>query len=116
MSEPESYDLVGIGIGPFNLALAALAEPHAELSCLFLDERPEFSWHPGMMVDGATLQVPVLADLVSLVDPTNRNSYLAWLRDRDRLFGFYFSEAWHVPRAEYDAYCRSVAEIGRAHV
>jgi len=106
----EQYELVGIGLGPFNLALAALAEPCEDMSCLFLDENPEFSWHPGMMVDGATLQVPVLADLVSLVDPTNRNSYLAWLRDQGRLFGFYFSEAWHVPRAEYDAYCRSVAE------
>lgn len=106
----ELYDVVGIGLGPFNLALAALAEPCESLSCLFLDESPEFSWHPGMMVDGATLQVPFLADLVSLVDPTNRNSYLAWLRDQGRLFGFYFSEAWHVPRAEYDAYCRAVAE------
>jgi lysine N6-hydroxylase len=105
----QHYDLVGIGIGPFNLALAALAEPYEGLSCLFLDENPEFSWHPGMMLDGATLQVPVLADLVSLVDPTNRNSYLAWLRDQGRLFGFYFSEAWHVPRAEYDAYCRVTA-------
>jgi lysine N6-hydroxylase len=106
----ELYDLVGIGLGPFNLALAALAEPYEPLSCLFLDENAEFSWHPGMMVDGATLQVPFLADLVSLVDPTNRNGYLAWLRDQGRLFGFYFSEAWHVPRAEYEAYCQSVAE------
>lgn len=106
----ELYDLVGIGIGPFNLALAALAEPCVPLTCLFLDENPGFSWHPGMMVDGATLQVPFLADLVSLVDPTNRNSYLAWLRDQGRLFGFYFSEAWHVPRPEYEAYCRTVAE------
>ena len=110
MSADGYYDLVGVGIGPFNLALAALAEPCEGLSCLFLDENPRFSWHPGMMVPGATLQVPVLADLVSLVDPTSRNSYLAWLRDQGRLFGFYFSEAWHVPRAEYDAYCRSVAE------
>lgn len=107
---PEVYELVGIGLGPFNLALAALAEPYEPLTCLFLDENAEFGWHPGMMVDGATLQVPFLADLVSLVDPTSRNSYLAWLRDQGRLFGFYFGEAWHVPRAEYEAYCRSVAE------
>jgi lysine N6-hydroxylase len=106
----ECYDLVGVGIGPFNLALAALAEPCESLSCLFLDENAGFDWHPGMMVPGATLQVPFLADLVSLVDPTNRNSYLAWLRDQGRLFGFYFGEAWHVPRAEYESYCRAVAE------
>jgi lysine N6-hydroxylase len=105
----ELYDLVGIGLGPFNLALAALAEPVRGLGCLFLDENPGFSWHPGMMVPGATLQVPFLADLVSLVDPTSRHSYLAWLAERERLFGFYFGEAWHVPRAEYEAYCRDVA-------
>lgn len=105
----ELYDLVGVGIGPFNLSLAALAEPHAQPTCLFLDENAEFSWHPGMMVDGARLQMPFLADLVSLVDPTSPQGYLAWLRDQDRLFGFYFGEAWHVPRIEYEAYCRDMA-------
>lgn len=105
----ELYDLVGVGLGPFNLSLAALAEPVPGLGCLFLDENPGFSWHPGMMVEGATLQVPFLADLVSLVDPTSRHGYLAWLREHDRLFGFYFGESWHVPRIEYEAYCRDVA-------
>lgn len=104
------YDLVGIGIGPSNLALAALAEPLPGLRTLFLDENPHFSWHPGMMVEGATLQVPYLADLVTLVDPTSRHSFLAYLRGTGRLFEFYFAERSHVPRREYEAYCRSVAE------
>lgn len=103
------YDLVGVGIGPFNLALAALAEPVPGLRTLFLDENPGFSWHPGMMVEGATVQVPYLADLVTLVDPTSRHSYLAHLRDTGRLFEFYFGGRSHVPRREYEAYCRSVA-------
>ncbi|MGH6658005.1 MAG: lysine N(6)-hydroxylase/L-ornithine N(5)-oxygenase family protein [Actinocrinis sp.] len=103
------YDLVGVGIGPFNLALAALAEPVAGLRTLFLDENPSFRWHPGMMVDGATLQVPFLADLVSLVDPANRRSYLAHLRDTGRLFEFYLAERSHIPRIEYESYCRTVA-------
>ena len=106
----EIYDLVGIGLGPFNLGLAALAEPVPGLRTLFLDEKPRFSWHPGMMVPGARLQVPFLADLVSLVDPTSRFSYLAHLRDQGRLFEFYFSEQFHVPRIEYEAYCAAVAE------
>jgi lysine N6-hydroxylase len=104
------YDLLGIGLGPFNLALAALAEPIPGLRALFLDEKPRFSWHPGMMVAGATLQVPFLADLVTLVDPANRHSYLAHLRDTGRLFEFYFAERFHVPRAEYEHYCRAVAQ------
>jgi lysine N6-hydroxylase len=104
------YDLVGIGLGPFNLGLAALAEPLAGLSTLFLDTRPGFSWHPGLLLEGAQLQVPFLADLVSLVDPTSRWSFLSYLRAQDRLFPFYFAERFHIPRREYDHYCRWVAE------
>lgn len=105
----DPFDLVGIGIGPFNLALAALADPVRRLQTLFLDDKPGFSWHPGMMVAGARQQVPFLADLVSLVDPTSRYSYLAALRDQGRLVEFYFSEQLHVPRIEYEAYCAGVA-------
>ncbi|MFF2654391.1 lysine N(6)-hydroxylase/L-ornithine N(5)-oxygenase family protein [Streptomyces sp. NPDC058045] len=102
-------DLVGIGIGPFNLSLAALAEPLTGLDAVFLDQRPAFHWHPGLLLDGATLQVPFLADLVTLADPASRWSFLSYLRTRDRLFPFYFAERFHIHRAEYDAYCRWVS-------
>jgi lysine N6-hydroxylase len=77
---------------------------------LFVDGREAFSWHPGLLLDGARLQVPFIADLVSLVDPTSRWSFLSYLREHDRLFPFYFAERFHVPRREYDDYCRWVAE------
>ncbi|MBP0453621.1 SidA/IucD/PvdA family monooxygenase [Kitasatospora sp. RG8] len=108
--QPAPYDLLGVGIGPFNLSLAALAEPVPGLRTLFCDQRPEFRWHPGMLVDGARMQVPFLADLVSLVDPTNRWSFLNYLREQDRLFPFYFAERFQLPRREYDHYCRWAAE------
>ncbi|MFK3984715.1 lysine N(6)-hydroxylase/L-ornithine N(5)-oxygenase family protein [Micromonospora sp. NPDC050397] len=110
MNDETEYDLVGVGLGPFNLGLAALAEPLAGLRTLFLDARPGFAWHPGLLLEGAQLQVPFLADLVSLVDPTSRWSFLSYLREQDRLFPFYFAERFHVPRREYDHYCRWVAE------
>jgi len=103
------HDLVGVGLGPFNLALAALADGVPGFSARFLESRPSFSWHPGLLLEGARLQVPFLADLVSLVDPTSRWSFLSYLREHDRLFPFYFSEHFHVPRREYDHYCRWVA-------
>ncbi|WP_049653462.1 lysine N(6)-hydroxylase/L-ornithine N(5)-oxygenase family protein [Kitasatospora sp. MY 5-36] len=109
-STPPPYDLLGVGIGPFNLSLAALAEPVPGLRTLFCDQRPEFRWHPGMLVDGARMQVPFLADLVSLVDPTSPWSFLNYLRDQDRLFPFYFAERFQLPRREYDHYCRWAAE------
>ncbi|MFD9889077.1 lysine N(6)-hydroxylase/L-ornithine N(5)-oxygenase family protein [Amycolatopsis sp. NPDC059027] len=104
-----SYDVAGIGIGPFNLSLAALAEPISGLDVALFEARPEFRWHPGLLVEGATLQVPFLADLVSLVDPTSPLSFLNYLRERGRLLPFYFAERFHLPRAEYDDYGRWAA-------
>ncbi|EOD69527.1 lysine N(6)-hydroxylase/L-ornithine N(5)-oxygenase family protein [Amycolatopsis vancoresmycina] len=103
------HHLAGIGIGPFNLSLAALAAPVGGLDAVFFDARPEFRWHPGLLVEGATLQVPFLADLVTLVDPTSPFSFLSYLRDRGRLLPFYFAERFHLPRAEYDDYGRWAA-------
>ncbi|MEU9252454.1 SidA/IucD/PvdA family monooxygenase [Streptomyces sp. NPDC048270] len=114
-AHPEApHDLVGIGIGPFNLSLAALAHglPHqgaGELATAFYDQRRDFRWHPGLLIDGATLQVPFLADLVTLADPASPWSFLNYLKHKERLFPFYFAEQFHIQRAEYDAYCRWAA-------
>ncbi|MFI9830607.1 lysine N(6)-hydroxylase/L-ornithine N(5)-oxygenase family protein [Streptomyces sp. NPDC051913] len=108
--EPDApRDLVGIGIGPFNLSLAALAQPLAELDTVFYEQHPAFDWHPGLLIDGARIQVPFLADLVTLADPASPWTFLNYLKARDRLFPFYFAERFHIQRAEYDAYCRWVA-------
>jgi lysine N6-hydroxylase len=112
LTEPDAdrpLDLLGIGLGPFNLSLAALADGVPGLTAAFYDQRPDFHWHPGLLIDGATLQVPFLADLVTLADPGSRWSFLSWLKSRERLFPFYFAERFHVHRAEFDAYCRWVA-------
>jgi len=106
-------DVAAVGAGPFNLALAALADGLGGADrprLAVFEQRAEFRWHPGLMIEGTTLQVPFLADLVTLVDPTSRWSFLNFLADRGRLFPFYFAERFHVPRAEYDAYCRWVAD------
>lgn len=106
----EPLDLVGVGVGPFNLSLAALADGVPGLRTAFYERRPSFRWHPGLLIERATLQVPFLADLVTLADPASRWSFLRFLRERDRLFPFYFAERFHIERAEYDAYCRWVSE------
>src|SRR5690349_15168858 len=111
MTRPDSFeehDLVAIGCGPFNLGLAALASRLQSLDLAVFDARTEFSWHPGMMFDDAKLQLSFLADLVSLIDPTHPLSFLAYLRDADRLYPFYIREVFHPTRREYEAYLRWV--------
>ena len=103
------HELLGVGIGPFNLGLACLAEPLG-LDAVFLDSRDGFAWHHGLMFDDATIQVPFLADLVTLADPTSPYSFLAYLKQVGRLYPFYIRENFQPLRAEYDAYCRWAAE------
>ena len=61
------------------------------------------------MLPGAEIQVPFLADLVTLADPTSPYSFLNYLHEQGRLYRFYFHERFHVLRREYEAYCRWVA-------
>ena len=62
-----------------------LSAPIDGLDGAFLEQRPEFDWHPGLMIEGATIQVPFLADLVSMADPTSPFSYLNFLKQRGRI-------------------------------
>jgi putrescine N-hydroxylase len=105
-----TLDVAGVGVGPFNLSLAALASGLPDVRAGFFEERPCFSWHPGLLIEGATLQVPFLADLVTLAEPSSPWSFLSFLRARGRLFPFYFAERFHIDRVEFDAYCRWVCE------
>ncbi|RZU37321.1 lysine N6-hydroxylase [Streptomyces sp. BK022] len=102
-------DLVGIGLGPFNLGLACLTEPIEELTGVFLDSKPDFEWHAGMFLDGAHLQTPFMSDLVTLADPTSPYSFLNYLKEKGRLYSFYIRENFYPLRVEYDDYCRWAA-------
>ncbi|WFB10085.1 SidA/IucD/PvdA family monooxygenase [Streptomyces sp. LX-29] len=103
-------DLLGIGIGPSNLSLAALASTIPGLRTAFYEQHPAFHWHPGLLIEGTTLQVPFLADLVTLADPGNPWTFLNYLKASERLYPFYFAQRFHIHRAEYDAYCRWVSQ------
>jgi lysine N6-hydroxylase len=110
LSQETPVDLAGVGIGPFNLGLAALASSVATLRTRFYDSSTRFDWHPGMMIEGASLQVPFLADLVTTVDPCSPLSFLSFLNRTGRLYQFAIRERYFVSRKEYNLYCRWVAD------
>lgn len=103
------FDYAAVGVGPANLSLAALADPVPGLRGIHLERRAGFSWHPGMLLPEATLQVSHLKDLVTLVDPTSRFSFLAFLSAHDRLYDFLAADFPAVLRTEFDQYLQWVA-------
>lgn len=100
----KTYDFIGIGIGPFNLSVAALAEGLEGFSSLFLERKPHFAWHPGMMVPDCAMQTSFLKDLVSAVDPTNRYSFVNYLVQRKKFYRFLTTEQRTVSREEFSDY------------
>lgn len=102
----ELLDFVAIGVGPFNLGLACLSAPIKELNGVFLDKRKTFNWHSGMLLQDTTLQVPFLADLVTLADPTSSFSFLNYIKEQGRIYSFYIKENFLLLRNEYNQYCK----------
>lgn len=110
MSETE-HDVLGVGLGPFNLGLAALIDDaDVDTDAIFLEQKQSFDWHPGMLIEGATLEVPFLADLALMADPTSEYTYLNYLREMGRLYEFYAFREFEIPRREYNEYCKWVAD------
>ncbi len=60
MNQP--LDFIGIGVGPFNLSIAALGSEVTGFNSKFFERKPHFSWHPGMMVPDCHMQTSFLKD------------------------------------------------------
>jgi len=106
-------DILGIGIGPFNLGLACLVRPIKSVDCLFVERNEEFAWHGGTLIETATLQTPFLCDLVTLADPTSPFSLLNYFKETGRIYTFYAvlidTANFFLPRNEFNAYFRWAA-------
>jgi lysine N6-hydroxylase len=110
------YDLVGVGLGPFNLGLACMTEPLSEMKTIFFDKKPAFDWHGGIMPEWSTLQIPFFADLVTFADPTSRFSFLNYLKSQGLIYQYYIRESFFMLRSEYNDYCQWViAQLDNLH-
>ncbi|MBF6052974.1 SidA/IucD/PvdA family monooxygenase, partial [Streptomyces eurocidicus] len=104
------HDLVGIGFGPANLALAIAAREHGQgdpdgaIRAAFVERQERFGWHRGMLLEGATMQVSFLKDLVTMRDPGSRFSFLHYLQERGRLADFINQKTFYPTRIEFHDY------------
>lgn len=109
------FDIVGIGFGPANLALAIAIEEHnaadptAEVRARFFEKQDAFAWHPGMLLEGATMQIAFPKDLVTFRNPTSSYSFFSYLHARGRLVDFVNHQTFFPTRHEFQDYLQWAA-------
>ncbi|GAA4887713.1 lysine N(6)-hydroxylase/L-ornithine N(5)-oxygenase family protein [Actinomycetospora straminea] len=105
-------DVLGVGFGPSNLALALAVQEHNEraapgegrIQAAFVEQQAAFGWHRGMLLEGATMQVSFLKDLVTMRDPTSPRSFLNYLQGQGRLADFINTKTMFPSRVEFHDY------------
>lgn len=115
----ETYDVVGIGFGPANLALAAAIEERqggGGLRTLFLEQKSAFAWHPHMLLDDTVMQISFLKDLVTQRNPGSTYTFINYLKTHGRLSDFINLRTFYPSRVEFNDYMRWVAEQLRRYV
>ncbi|MYM28039.1 SidA/IucD/PvdA family monooxygenase [Duganella sp. CY15W] len=99
------HNLIGIGFGPSNLALAiALQEQGHSPDALYLEKQEHFAWHPGMLLDGTHMQISFLKDLATLRNPASRYTFLNYLHQQQRLPDFINLKTFYPSRYEFNDY------------
>jgi lysine N6-hydroxylase len=81
-----------------------LLEPSKKINYCFYEQKEQFIWHEGLLFDNASIQISVFKDLVSLVDPTSKYSFLSFLHNQGRLYNFINANFSSVKRIEFNQY------------
>ena len=104
------YNLVGVGIGPFNLSLAAILDKTKDVNYKFFEQKKNFNWHAEIMFSDSDMQTSYIKDLVTPVDPTSRYSFLNYLVETGLFHAFMNTGRQVVTRREFEMYCQWVTE------
>jgi L-ornithine N5-monooxygenase len=119
----ELNDLVCVGFGPAGLGIAVAlsdmygsntTEKHGSGSITpqrvrFLEKQSTFSWHPGMLLPGAKMQISFIKDLATLRDPRSFFTFLNYLKEEQRLVQFTNLSTFLPSRLEFERYMRWAA-------
>jgi L-ornithine N5-monooxygenase len=107
------FDLIGVGFGPSNLALAIAldrpAGPEKRIESFFIEKQSDFAWHSDMLLEDAHMQISFLKDLVTLRDPTSPYTFLNYLHQSKRLQDFINLKTFYPSRHEFNDYLRWAA-------
>jgi lysine/ornithine N-monooxygenase len=107
-SIPQVHDVIGIGFGPSNIALAIALQEQREaghpVDAFFIEKQPEFAWHKDMLLDNSSMQISFLKDLATLRNPTSRFTFINYLHEKSRLQDFINLKTFFPSRQEFSDY------------
>lgn len=110
----DDVELLAIGAGPSNLALAVaideLAPDELANNTLVIERDENVAWQRGMLLPEALSQVSFLKDLVTLRDPRSRFSFVNYLHSIGRLDDFVNMGSFVPYRVELSCYFEWVAD------
>ncbi|WP_430229372.1 lysine N(6)-hydroxylase/L-ornithine N(5)-oxygenase family protein [Nitrosomonas communis] len=102
------YDLIGIGFGPSNIALAITLQEKKQagynIESYFIEKQPGFAWHANMMLNNAHMQVSFLKDLATMRNPSSHFTFINYLHQKNRLQDFINLKTFFPSRHEFNDY------------
>lgn len=108
------FDVLGVGFGPSNLALAIALDEISQarnlpLAIHFIEKQAAFLWHGDMLLPDSDMQISFLKDLVSLRNPTSPFTFIKYLHEKGRLEAFINQKIFFPSRIEFNDYLRWAA-------
>jgi len=101
------YDVVCVGFGPAQLAIAiALRESRKSLKVLYLERKTSFSSQPTEHISRTRMENPFVYDLATIRNPRSAFTYVNYLLARKRLIEFANSDRLNPLREEFEDYLR----------
>lgn len=102
------HDLIGIGFGPSNIALAITLEEKKQEGCnvdsFFIEKQPSFAWHSNMLLDNTHMQISFLKDLATMRNPSSHFTFINYLHQKQRLQDFINLKTFFPSRHEFNDY------------
>ncbi|MGH8762087.1 MAG: lysine N(6)-hydroxylase/L-ornithine N(5)-oxygenase family protein [Nitrosospira sp.] len=102
------HDLIGIGFGPSNIALAITLEEKKQhgfnVDAFFIEKQPGFAWHANMMLDNTHMQISFLKDLTTMRNPSSYFTFINYLHQKQRLQDFINLKTFFPSRHEFNDY------------